>query len=339
MKKEAEEEERQKKLKQQQLFEENQRRIAQKETSGRRYSATANEKVLTGINPNQPIGEPNPNLDTLTGNGFNTQTTGFQTIQTPTSNKMSSGFSNTYRVPTQQSPISNMPQAIPSPSNSGFTTGTQLPPISPVNQQNMGFKNPYTPLMNPTPNPNFELEKITNSLKAQLSKLKHEAEVVTHERNLAAKKLESLQAELAFKQKEEDVYLKRLRNAMSNTQSLPEKKTQQYQETPQKQQDYMKIYSSKTSHYQEIADSIALDCRSNFINVRQQWLGDSNKNQDNSLSQRTKINQEKLGLLYPDNEVFNSIARKSYGQFLLAQSKRFNQNGGEHGQNPTQITS
>lgn len=84
----------------------------------------------------------------------------------------------------------------------------------------------------------------------------------------------------------------------------------------------MKIYSSKThEHYQNIADSIALDCRTNFINVRQQWLGGDSQQQA-----PTKVHKQhsKLGLLYPDNEVFNSIARKSYGQFLLAQSKRFN---------------
>ena len=114
---------------------------------------------------------------------------------------------------------------------------------------------------------------------------------------------------------------------MSSTSSKPQQqqtiaKNQQLKnredDTPQKK-EYMKIYSRNgEEEYQKIADSIALDCRSNFINVRQQWLGDSSA----ELASKP-LNQNKLDLLYPDSEVFNSIARKSYGRFLLAQSKQY----------------
>ena len=102
--------------------------------------------------------------------------------------------------------------------------------------------------MSQTSNPNYELEKITNSLKNQLEKLKNEADIIIRERDMSAKTLESIQAELAVKQKEEEEYLKKLRNAMSSTQSRPLQDVKpKYQQSPDKaQQDYMKIYSSKT---------------------------------------------------------------------------------------------
>ncbi len=95
------------------------------------------------------------------------------------------------------------------------------------------------------------------------------------------------------------------------------------QETPVKHNnEYMKMYSrhgETHEDYQKIAESIALECRTNFLNVRQQWLGESIDQESSKVGF-----QQKLDLLYPDSEVFHSIARKSYGQFLLVQSKRFN---------------
>lgn len=42
----------------------------------------------------------------------------------------------------------------------------------------------------------------------------------------------------------------------------------------------MKIYSRMGEEpYKNIAESIALDCRTNFISVRQQWLGESTNEQ------------------------------------------------------------
>jgi len=146
-----------------------------------------------------------------------------------------------------------------------------------------------------------QMVKIKLQLVAELEGVKREADIALRDRMEAQQELERLQLEFKEMQEDENNYMDNLKKALLNTQTGPPARGNQLTVENQKQ-DPINIYGMKgdASYYNDLAKSIALDCKTKFLPMDNQLLSSQ-----------------------LDSSVFDKIARNSYNRVIAQNQNKY----------------